>query len=173
MSLAALIATQRADYGIPHAVSCRALDVSQAWFYKWRNGDGSPRRHRGKALAATIAWLFTKRRGTYGSPRIVVDLREMGWRVSVNTVAKLMAEQGLVARRSRRRTREAGKTVSRRRRAERTGPSPSGGFPRSRCRHAGGCRRGASRARAPSEWPRRECPNTAPCCTLGIGAPFV
>jgi putative transposase len=98
-----MIATQRADYGIPYAVSCRALDVSQAWFYKWRNGDGSPRRHRRNALAATIAWLFTKHRGTYGSPRIVVDLREMGWRVSVNTVAKLMVEQGLVARRTRRR----------------------------------------------------------------------
>jgi transposase InsO family protein len=103
VSLAALIATQRADYGTPHAVSCRALGVSQAWFYKWRNGDGSPRRHRRKALVATIAWLFTKHKGTYGSPRIVVDLRELGWRVSVNTVAKLMAEQGLVARRTRRR----------------------------------------------------------------------
>ena len=103
MSLAALIASQRADYGIPHTVSCRALGVSQAWFYKWRNGDGSPQRHRRKALAATIAWLFAKHKGTYGSPRIVVDLREMGWRVSVNTVAKLMAEQGLVARRTRRR----------------------------------------------------------------------
>jgi putative transposase len=103
VSLAALIAAQRADYGIPHVVSCRALGVSQAWFYKWRNGDGSPQRHRRNALAATIAWLFTKHKGTYGSPRIVVDLREMGWRVSKNTVAKLMAEQGLVARRIRRR----------------------------------------------------------------------
>ena len=103
MSLAALIASQRADYGIPHAVSCRALGVSQAWMYKWRNGDGSPRRHRRKALTATIAWLFAKHKGTYGSPRIVVDLREMGWRVSVNTVAKLMAEQGLAARSKRRR----------------------------------------------------------------------
>jgi len=103
VSLAALIASQRADYGIPHTVSCRALGVSQAWFYKWRNGDGSPQRHRRKALAATIAWLFAKHKGTYGSPRIVVDLREMGWRVSVNTVAKLMAEQGLAARSKRRR----------------------------------------------------------------------
>jgi transposase InsO family protein len=103
VSLAALIATQRANYGVPHAVACRALGVSQAWFYKWRSGDGSPQRHRRKALAATIGWLFTKHKGTYGSPRIVVDLREMGWRVSVNTVAALMAEEGLVARHTRRR----------------------------------------------------------------------
>ena len=103
MSLAALIAAQRVDYGIPHVVSCRALEVSQAWFYKWRHGDGSPRRQRRKALAAIIAYLFHKHKRTYGSPRIAADLRAMGWRVSENTVAALMREQDLVARRRRRR----------------------------------------------------------------------
>ena len=63
----------------------------------------SPRRHRRKALAATIAYLFAKYKSSYGSPRITADLRALGWRVSKNTVAKLMAEQGLVARRTRRR----------------------------------------------------------------------
>lgn len=103
MSLAALIATQRVEHGIPHAVSCRALGVSQAWFYKWRRGDPSLRRQRRCALVSVIALLFKVHRGTYGSPRITADLREMGWKVSKNTVAALMAEQGLVARRKRRR----------------------------------------------------------------------
>ena len=103
MSLAALIAAQRARHGIPHVVSCRALGVSPAWFYKWRHGDGSPRRQRRKALAAMISYLFHKHKRTYGSPRITADLRAMGWRVSPNTVAALMAEQGLMARRTRRR----------------------------------------------------------------------
>lgn len=103
MSLAAVIAAQRVQHGIPHAISCRALGVSQAWFYKWRHGDGSPRRQRRKALAATIAYLFAKHKATYGSPRITADLRAMGWRVSPNTVAALMREQDLVARRKRRR----------------------------------------------------------------------
>jgi putative transposase len=102
VSLAALIAAQRVEHQIPHAVSCRALGVSQAWFYKWCHGDGSPRRKRRKALAATIAYLFAKHRQTYGSPRITADLRDMGWRVSTNTVAALMREQNLVARRKRR-----------------------------------------------------------------------
>jgi putative transposase len=102
VSLAALIAAQRVEHGIPHVVSCRALGVSQAWLYKWRHGDGSPRRQRRKALAATIAYLFAKHNSTYGSPRITADLRAMGWRVSPNTVAALMAEQALVARRKRR-----------------------------------------------------------------------
>ncbi len=96
-----MIAAQRSKYGIPHTVACRALGVSQAWFYKWRRGDTSLRRTRRAALAVLIACLFTRHHGSYGSPRITADLRELGWRVSKNTVAKLMAEQGLVARRKR------------------------------------------------------------------------
>ncbi|HEX5119445.1 MAG TPA: IS3 family transposase [Pseudonocardiaceae bacterium] len=103
MSLAALIAAQRAEHGIPHAVSCRALGVWQAWFYKWVRGEDSLRRRRRRALSAVIAYLFGVHHGTYGSPRITADLREMGWRVSPNTVARLMAEQGLAARRAPRR----------------------------------------------------------------------
>ena len=45
-----------------------------------------------------IRRLFAAHRGRYGSPRITADLREEGWRVSVNTVAQIMAEQGLRAR---------------------------------------------------------------------------
>jgi putative transposase len=101
VSLARLIAAQREQHGIPHATSCRALGVSQAWFYKWRGGDVSLRRRRRAALAAQIDYLFVKHHGTYGSPRITADLREAGWRVSQNTVATLMAEQGLVARKKR------------------------------------------------------------------------
>lgn len=103
VGLAALIAAQRVEYGIPHAVSCRALGVSQAWFYKWRGGDPSLRRQRRAALLSVIGYLFKVHHGAYGSPRITADLREMGWRVSPNTVAGLMAEQGLIARRQRRR----------------------------------------------------------------------
>jgi putative transposase len=104
VSLAALIAAQRAQHGIPHAVSCRALGVSPAWFYKWRGGDRSLRRKRRDALAALAAFVFAKHEGTYGSPRITADLHERaGRKVSVNTVARLMAEQGLVARAKRRR----------------------------------------------------------------------
>ena len=103
VGLAALIAAQRAEHGIPVAVSCRALGVSQAWFHKWRNGDRSPRRKRRAALAAMTGYLFVKSNGSYGSPRNTAELRARGWRLSKNTVAKLMAEQGLVARRTRRR----------------------------------------------------------------------
>jgi transposase InsO family protein len=101
--VAEFIAAQRAEHGVPHAVACRVLGVSQAWFYKWRHGDGSPRRARRWALSVLIAALFARHRGTYGAPRITADLAERGWRVSQNTVAAIMAEQRLRARAKRRR----------------------------------------------------------------------
>jgi transposase InsO family protein len=101
--VAGFIAAQRAQFGIPHATSCRALGVSPAWLYKWLHGDGSLRRARRRALTALVVALFHRHQGRYGSPRITDDLRAMGWRVSVNTIAAIMAEQHLVARPRRRR----------------------------------------------------------------------
>jgi putative transposase len=103
VSLAAVIVSWREQHGIPQAVSCRALGVSQAWSCKWRRGDVSPRRARRAALAAEVARLFEAHDGKYGSPRITADLRDAGWAVSENTVAAVMREQHLAARRRKRR----------------------------------------------------------------------
>jgi putative transposase len=101
--VSSFIAAQRAAHQVPHATACRALGVSQAWFSKWRHGDPSPTHARREQLKVAIARLFAKHRGTYGSPRITADLRDEGWTVSENTVAALMRELGLAARRRRRR----------------------------------------------------------------------
>jgi transposase InsO family protein len=101
--VAALIAAQREAYGIPHAVSCRALGVSQSWFYKWRDGELPPRAARRERLKAEVARLFAARGGRDGSPRLAAALRDAGWRVGENTVAALMREQGLAARSRKRR----------------------------------------------------------------------
>ena len=101
--MAAFIAAQRAQHQVAHATACRALGVSQAWFYQWRHGDPSPQHARGAQLKVEIAWLFAKHRGRYGSPRITADLRDEDWTVSENTVAALMRELGLAARNKRRR----------------------------------------------------------------------
>ena len=96
--MAAFIASQREQHGVPQAVSCRALGVSQAWFYKWKDGELPPRAARRQRLKAEVARLFAAREGKDGAPRITAALREAGWRVSENTVAGLMREQGLAAR---------------------------------------------------------------------------
>jgi transposase InsO family protein len=101
--VAALIAAQRDEHQIPHALACRALGVSQSWFCKWRGGALPLRAQRRERLKAEVARLFRLHDGKYGSPRITADLREEGWRVSENTVAGLMAELGLAARRKKRR----------------------------------------------------------------------
>src|SRR5215212_3785753 len=62
VSVAGFIVSQRARHQIPHAVACRALGVSPAWFYKWRHGDPSPRRARRVQLTAKIKQLFAARR---------------------------------------------------------------------------------------------------------------
>jgi transposase InsO family protein len=101
--VAAFIAAQRVRYGIPYAVACRVLGVSQSWCYKWRRGDTSMRRARRRRLADEIRRLFARHRGRYGSPRITADLVEAGWKVSPNTVAELMRELHLMARLRKRR----------------------------------------------------------------------
>jgi transposase InsO family protein len=101
--VAALIAAQRDQHRIPAAVACRALGVSRSWFCKWKGGALGARAERRGRLKAEVARLFGKHQGKYGSPRITADLREEGWRVSANTVAALMREQGLVARRKKKR----------------------------------------------------------------------
>ena len=62
-----------------------------------------PRARRRDRLKAEVARLFGVHTGKYGSPRITADLRDAGWQVSENTVAGLMRELGLAARRKKKR----------------------------------------------------------------------
>jgi transposase InsO family protein len=101
--VAALIAAQRAQHRIPRAAACRALGVSRSWYYKWATGRLPPRAARRKRLKAEVARLFRLHEGKYGSPRITADLRDAGWRVSENTIAQIMRELGLAARRKKKR----------------------------------------------------------------------
>ena len=103
MTVAGFIASQRTDYGVPHAVACRALEVSESWFYKWHERPPTARDRRRAELDAAVKKFFDASGGTYGSPRIHGDLLEAGWKVSVNSVAESMVRQGLVARPKRRR----------------------------------------------------------------------
>jgi putative transposase len=102
MSVASFVAAQRTDHGVPHALSCRALGLSASWFYKWRDRPPTPREERRAHLDAAVKASFEGSDGDYGSPRVLADLREAGWRVSKKSVEASMARQGLVARPKRR-----------------------------------------------------------------------
>lgn len=103
MSLAAFVATQRTGHGVPHAMTCRALGISKSWFYKWHDRPPTGQETRRADLDAKVRAFFDASGETYGSPRILDDLRDAGERVSKKTVEASMARQGLVARPKRRR----------------------------------------------------------------------
>jgi putative transposase len=105
VSLAAFVAAQRTDHGVPHAVCCRVLELTESWFYKWRDRPPTPRQCRREDIDAKVKASFEASGGTYGSPRVWEDLRDDGEAVTKKTVAASMARQGLVGRPVRRRRR--------------------------------------------------------------------
>ncbi|GAA2420713.1 hypothetical protein GCM10009856_33240 [Mycolicibacterium llatzerense] len=109
MSVARFIADQRSKYRVPHTITCALLGVSVSWFYKWitraeaTDGLHTDTDRRRARLDAAVAAAFVKAKGLHGSPRLIADLRDLGWEVSEKTVADSMRRQGLVARKIRRR----------------------------------------------------------------------
>ena len=103
MTVAAFISSQRADHDVPVTLACRALGVSASWFYKWRDRPPTPRADRHTRLVEAVWESFRASGFTYGSPRVWLDLLQAGWRVSVNTVAAVMAEHGWAGRKAPRR----------------------------------------------------------------------
>lgn len=98
MTVTGFISSCRAEHKIPVRVSCRALGVSESWYFKHRDRPPTPRASRRVELAGAVRAAFEASGGTYGSPRVALELRAAGWVVSENTVAELMRDQGLVAR---------------------------------------------------------------------------
>lgn len=77
--------------------------MSEAWFYKHRTRRPTRRELRRQHLIEAVKEEFDDSGGTYGSPKIWIRRVRQGWRVSVNTIAKIMSDLGLVARKVPRR----------------------------------------------------------------------
>jgi putative transposase len=77
---------------------CRALKVSRASFYRWRNPAGpSPRAVRHEDLVSAVTGLYEKEEGRAGRDQLTLLLNEAGVRVSAPTVGSIMREHGLRA----------------------------------------------------------------------------
>ncbi len=79
---------------MPHTLTCALLEVSESWFDKWVGSASGPGavtglhttgERRGETMDSAVRVAFTKARGLHGSPRLLHDLREDGWRVSEKT----------------------------------------------------------------------------------------
>jgi putative transposase len=102
----AVIAAHRGQY--PVTLMCTALRVAPSGFYAAQARASRPSSARALAderLRVQVRVAHTRSRHTYGAPRVHQELRAQGTRVAKKRVARLMREDGLVARRRRRRVR--------------------------------------------------------------------
>jgi putative transposase len=97
----AFIARQRPIW--PTRALCRVMEVSPSGFYEWLERGPSDRSLANARLLGQIRTFFEASDRTYGSPRIVRDLRAAGERCGENRVARLMRLAKMQARRRRRR----------------------------------------------------------------------
>jgi transposase InsO family protein len=92
--------------GFPVVAACTAAGVSASAFYAWaaKGEQGQPAAEQAEAeLVAKIHTIHAESGGTYGSPRVTHELRRRGWRVNHKRVERLMAANGIVGHRPRRR----------------------------------------------------------------------
>jgi transposase InsO family protein len=89
------------DWGLDEM--CRVLDVSESGYRAWKRG-GRPVRKRltDAQMLALIRAIHAEFKGSYGSPRMVRELRARGYPASKERVERLMRENGIRAKHKRR-----------------------------------------------------------------------
>lgn len=96
----AVITVHRDEY--PVRVMCGALGVSVSGYYAAQHRPPSARGLSDALLRVQVRAAYTQSRRRYGAPRVHQELRAQGLRVAKKRVARLMREEGLVARPRRR-----------------------------------------------------------------------
>ena len=86
----------------PTDVLAEALEVSESGFAAHLCKAERPRRRQDAQLRPLIAQSFEDSRRTYGSPRVRLDLQELGHRCGKNRIARLMREEQLRPKQKRR-----------------------------------------------------------------------
>lgn len=88
--------------GFPLAMMCRLLKVSRSGFHAASTRAESSRSVFDRRLRVEVRAAFKRSRNRYGSPRIVAELRDNGIDVGRRRTARIMRQEGLVARKRRR-----------------------------------------------------------------------
>ena len=82
---------------LPVRRKCHLAEVPRSTFYASQDRPESQRERRNRYLLMHIKGVFEKSRHTYGSRRIYAELHGRGIRCSVNRIARLMKQHGIVA----------------------------------------------------------------------------
>jgi len=85
----------------PVRLMCETLEVSTAGYYAWRERPPSFAEQRRDALVVLIRGVHSDVKARYGSPRIHAELAARGHDCCVNTVAKLMQDNGIRSKTAR------------------------------------------------------------------------
>ena len=88
-----MIEAEKGKYSV--SMMCRQLRVSRSGYYAWATRKPSLRKQQDEQLVVEIKTAHEASRGSYGSPRIVRDLKERGFRVGRRRVARLMRDNGI------------------------------------------------------------------------------
>jgi transposase InsO family protein len=96
------IEEHRQEY--PVSLLCETLDVSVSGYSAWQKRPMSQRTREDGKLAEKVKMAFQANRCVYGSPRVHAELHAHGIRCARKRVARLMQEQGLLAKCPRHRT---------------------------------------------------------------------
>jgi transposase InsO family protein len=96
----AFIHAEKAHF--PVAALCRLLEVSRQGYYAYARRLPSRRERDDAALQQRVAAVHAESRHTYGSPRVLRELRRDGLRVGKRRVERAMRSLGLAARQRRR-----------------------------------------------------------------------
>ncbi|MGI5215865.1 IS3 family transposase [Plantactinospora sp. CA-290183] len=99
------ISTHRATWSVKRL--CRILAVSRSGFYRWAASEPTRQAHAAAedALAEQITIIHADSDGTYGSPRVTVELRDRGVQVNRKRIERIMRQREIVGRHLRRRKR--------------------------------------------------------------------
>lgn len=81
---------------------CSVLSVSTSRFYEWMAAPIGRRQAYRDQLAQQVQQIYRDSRGVYGSPRIAAVLKARGVAVCRNTVAKVMKQRKIQAKKRRR-----------------------------------------------------------------------
>ena len=76
---------------------CNALEVSKPGFYAWRSRPPSARALHDERLKVLVRAAWQAGRRTYGSPRVLRELRDYGEHIGRKRVMRLMRAEGIVA----------------------------------------------------------------------------
>ncbi len=80
---------------------CQVVGVSRSGYYRWQRQKGLSKGNENQVLRQSIQRAFKDSRKSYGSPRIYRQLKSEGFTCGRHRIARLMQEDGIVARKRR------------------------------------------------------------------------